>query len=419
MAVVLSLLSGVILYFVSEVNYLFFHALVEGFAILCAALIYVLGTKTYHHSKNDSFLFLGIAYLHVAILDFMHTLTYKGMGVFPAFDSDAPTQLWIAGRFLETISLFLVIFIAHRKINRKAVGAVYTAVTTGFLITIMVYPVFPACFVEGQGLTTFKIWNEYAFIALLLGGAYALYMRRDRVMAGSWKVISLAMIITALSELAFTLYTDVYGISNAVGHLLKVASYYVIFEGIMIQGIEEPYSLIASELKEMAWTDALTGQFNRQGMLEEMAKHWPEMTEADKGMGLLVLDLDNFKSINDRYGHLYGDEVLKAFSERLAETVRDNDIACRFGGDEFVVVLRGVDFNKMMRIQGRIQTALDEWIRTSERLQGLGVSIGSAFLAAGDSLDMDRLLREADTSMYAVKESKKRAAQDQTLLTSP
>lgn len=83
--------ATIILYITARANYLLFHALVEGFAIVVAALIYTLATRTYQHSRNDTFLFLGIAYLHVGILDFVHTLVYKGMGVFPGFGSD--TQL--------------------------------------------------------------------------------------------------------------------------------------------------------------------------------------------------------------------------------------------------------------------------------------------------------------------------------------
>lgn len=211
------LVINAVLYGVARVNYLLFHSLVEVFAIIVAALIYVLGTQTYRHSQNDTFLFLGIAYLNVAILDFAHTLTYKGMGVFPAFDADIPTQLWIAGRFVEAFSFLIVLLLRERKINRRVVTAIYALITSLLLLSIMTFRIFPVCFVEGLGLTTFKIVSEYVIIAILLGSTYVLYLHRrdDREMI--FKSIGMAMLITAVSELSFTLYTDVYGVANMVG----------------------------------------------------------------------------------------------------------------------------------------------------------------------------------------------------------
>ena len=104
-------LLNVVLYVVARVNYLLFHALVEGFAIIVAALIYVLATRTHRYSRNNMFLFLGISYFFVAVLDFSHMLTYKGMGVFPGFGADTPTQLWIVGRLMEAVSLVAVPFL--------------------------------------------------------------------------------------------------------------------------------------------------------------------------------------------------------------------------------------------------------------------------------------------------------------------
>jgi diguanylate cyclase (GGDEF)-like protein len=329
------------------------------------------------------------------------------MGVFPAFGADIPTQLWIAGRFVEAVSLFIVLFLPREQINRRLTTIAYNLVTVCLLLSIMVFRVFPSCFVEGQGLTAFKVLSEYVIIFLLLGSAYTLHLRKDRSEQGALKAVRTAMVITAVSELAFTLYTDVYGIANMLGHILKVISYYVIYSGVVAQGIEAPYSLISAELKDRALKDALTSHYNRQGMMEVMEKEMPEIVQERSGLGLLMIDLDNFKAMNDSYGHLFGDEVLKMFAACLDDNIRENDIACRFGGDEFVVLLREVDLNELTYVRDRIQTATEAWIADNERLQGLGVSIGTAFLQPGQPFDIDSLLKMADKSMYAVKQSKK------------
>jgi diguanylate cyclase (GGDEF)-like protein len=184
-------------------------------------------------------------------------------------------------------------------------------------------------------------------------------------------------------------------------------SRHVIYSGVVAQGIEAPYSLISAELKDRALKDALTSHYNRQGMMEVMEKEMPEIVQERSGLGLLMIDLDNFKAMNDSYGHLFGDEVLKMFAACLDDNIRENDIACRFGGDEFVVLLREVDLNELTYVRDRIQTATEAWIADNERLQGLGVSIGTAFLQPGQPFDIDSLLKMADKSMYAVKQSKK------------
>ncbi len=403
----LLLVSSIVLYFVARANYLLFHALVEGFAIVVAALIYVLATRTYRHSRNKVFLFLGIAYFHVAVLDFAHMLTYKGMGVFPGFGSDTPTQLWIAGRFVEAASFLAVLLLLKKNINQKVTSAIYTLVTASLLLSIMVFRVFPACFVEGEGLTTFKVLSEYVFIVILLGGAYTLYTHKFFAEQGLFKSVGVAMIITAASELSFTLYTDVYGIANMIGHMLKIVSYYFVYTGVVALGIDAPYSLMASELKNRALRDELTGLCNRKGMLDLMAKELQKVEQEKSSLGLLMIDLDNFKPVNDRYGHLFGDGVLKKFAVILRNNIRENDIACRFGGDEFVVLVRGVNSFKLAHVQQRIQAAAGAWAAENEALQGLGVSIGSALLQPGQSLDIDTIINIADKRMYAEKQSKK------------
>lgn len=399
-------LAGLVLYIMARANYLLFHAVAEGFAIIVAALIYVLGTRSYKHSKNDAFLFLGIAYLHVALLDFLHTLTYKGMGVFPNLASDTPTQLWIAGRLLETVSLVLILVIIDRKIDKRLTFTAYSLTTGALLVSIMVWPVFPACFVEGQGLTAFKIWSEYVMVVLLLGGAYGLYLKSKRMERNNFSSIGGAMVITAAAELSFTLYSDVYGIANMVGHLLKVVSYYYVYAGVLAAGIDAPYSVMAADLKEKAATDMLTDLYNRQGMVDLLEGDLRWGVGAGLHMGALMIDLDDFKKINDCYGHLYGDEVLKQFAALLKSCIRIEDIACRYGGDEFVVLVPDVTEAGLQQVKKRIEKATVSWVEDNERLRGLGISVGTAFFKK-DDFCVETLLWEADASMYASKRKKK------------
>ena len=237
----------VILFIISRYNYLLFHTMAEGFAIIVAALIYVLAIKTYKHSNNNYLLFLGIAYFYVAVIDFLHLITYKGMGIFPGFDANPPTQLWIAARFMEAVSLISALFIINRKFSCFVVKAIYAVITLIILSSIFWYRVFPACFVEGQGLTYFKIVSEYIISAILLAGLYLLFTKTrvsDRYIqkCGRFHRCNHHLI-------EFYPFTDIYGVMNFTGHIFKIISFVLIYLGIVKAGIEDPYNLIFKELK--------------------------------------------------------------------------------------------------------------------------------------------------------------------------
>lgn len=124
-------------------------------------------------------------------------------------------------------------------------------------------------------------------------------------------------------------------------------------------------------------------------------------------MGLLMIDLDNFKIINDSYGHLFGDKVLQKFAALLEESIRSQDTAFRYGGDEFVVVVRDIDPGGLSHVRQRIQSAADDWIAGNDRFHNIGISIGSSWLKPGQSANIDSMLKRADKSMYAIKQGKK------------
>ena len=244
------LLISAVLYITARYHYLLFHSVAEGFSIIVAALIYVLATRTYRYSGSNFLLFLGNAYFFIAILDFYHTITYKGMGIFQGFDANAPTQLWIAGRYVEAISLLLAPYLIQRRFSRTAGFASYALVTGLLIASIMWARVFPVCFVEGAGLTGFKIASEYIICLILLLAIRHLYLRKDQINWHLYKTISAAMVITILSELCFTLYTDVYGVMNFAGHICKILSSYLIYRGIVLRVLNMPYDIIFKELNE-------------------------------------------------------------------------------------------------------------------------------------------------------------------------
>ena len=242
----LGLLAG--LYVLAQANYLLFHSGVELFSIVVAAAMFLVAWNTRQHLQNGYLLFLGIAYLFVGGIDLIHTLAYKGMGVFPGFDSDLPTQLWIAARYVEAASLVIAPAFLRRRLRPSIAFAGYAAVFAGILVTLFVWPIFPACFVEGSGLTTFKIASEYAISALLVVAVAMLFRNRKLFDRRILTLLIASLGLTIGSEILFTTFISLYGISNLFGHLFKLASFYLIYRAIVETGLQQPFALVFRQL---------------------------------------------------------------------------------------------------------------------------------------------------------------------------
>ena len=115
------------LYLTSLYRYVLFHSLAEVFSIVVACGVFMVYWNSRRFLSNDYFLFVGIAYLCVGCLDLLHTLAYKGMGVFPTNDGNLAIQLWIAARYLESLSLLAACVFLHRRLNVQLVATGYQA----------------------------------------------------------------------------------------------------------------------------------------------------------------------------------------------------------------------------------------------------------------------------------------------------
>ncbi|GAA1649896.1 bifunctional diguanylate cyclase/phosphodiesterase [Actinoplanes couchii] len=153
-----------------------------------------------------------------------------------------------------------------------------------------------------------------------------------------------------------------------------------------------------AELTHQASHDPLTGVANRTSL----DTHLDRLLSSGTPMHVALLDLDNFKIVNDRLGHRTGDRLLKTISARLTETVGGNGLVARLGGDEFAVVLPGAEAMQVTVLLDRVTTVLRQPIEGIGSLTGCAASIGVTTSWAGDT--PEELLRRADVAMYAAKE---------------
>jgi diguanylate cyclase (GGDEF)-like protein/PAS domain S-box-containing protein len=179
---------------------------------------------------------------------------------------------------------------------------------------------------------------------------------------------------------------------------------------VSVQRDISPLMDLQEQLLYQATHDAVTGLPNRVALQEQLADALARGQRRGTVVAVGMLDLDDFKAINDTHGHLVGDEVLRAISRRFTGCIRDDDFLARLGGDEFLVVFEGLNSEQPLDGLRTALTRLQDVLAEPIELDGglsleIGMSMGIAF-SPGHALDSTTLIRIADDALYAIKAQK-------------
>lgn len=273
-------------------NFLLFHTTVELFCVIIAIMILVIGLDTYKNEDNKFLVILGISYGFIAVFDFLHILTYKGIGIFEIDSANLSTQLWIAARFMESFAILLAssYIYFNKSISYKKL-IFYNGVLFALLISsIYLLDIFPKCYIEGIGLTDFKKLSEYIISLLLIISTILLIKGNKKLDKKVFYLILFSYIITIASELFFTFYTSVYELSNIIGHILKMISFYLIYKAIIETNLRKPYNILLKT--------------NEKLELEIDAKIKAQK-ELRREKEILQKVIDEIKESEDRYRRLF------------------------------------------------------------------------------------------------------------------
>lgn len=160
------------------------------------------------------------------------------------------------------------------------------------------------------------------------------------------------------------------------------------------------------ESRRQAMFDPLTRLWNRRGGMNLLSAAIQEATKFDHTLGVCLADIDFFKKINDQYGHPVGDQVLRKVATTIVAAVRPTDVVCRWGGEEFMIIIRDVDARACFTIANRICSDIRATpFRTREAIVPMTISIGIAMREKGDALSTDELLERSDKALYQSKEN--------------
>jgi len=310
------------LYAAGLYSYLLFHTLVELFSVIVCCAVFVIVWNSRPVQDNQYMLFLGISVLFTSVLELLHTLAYKGFGVFPGNDANLPTQLWIAFRYLFGLSFLAAPLFIRRRLNLPVFTGLYTVVTVS-LISAIFLGKFPDCFVEGSGLTPFKIYSEYVIIAMLMAGLGLLVRERNFLDHKVLRLVTGAILLSVGSELSFTKYVSVFGPANMPGHFFFLASTICLYQAIVVTCLIEPSRLLYRRLQEKAETLRVS-EARLSTFLEAT---FEGIVQSEEGR---ILDCnDRFArmtgySVSELKGAAISDLVAPEDRERVAANIRDN-----------------------------------------------------------------------------------------------
>lgn len=232
-------------------NFLLFHTITEGFTIVVSSFIALIVFNTYQNLKSDFIPIIGIAYAFASFFDILHTLAYKGMGVFPDGGANLPTQMWVVARYLDSIGMLVAGISFYRTIKSFYVLIAYAASSVLILLAVFSWHVFPMAFVDGQGLTSFKVYSEYLICVILIASVILLIRHKNQFEPRVYRPLLIFFLVSVCTELSLSFYKIVGGWDSIIGHLFKVTAFYFLYQAVVVTNLKEPYEQVCSQARDL------------------------------------------------------------------------------------------------------------------------------------------------------------------------
>ena len=283
------------------------HNIFEFSTVIIAVCIFCVIYYSYDQKQNFRYLLLGSMLLLMGFIDFFHAMSFKGMPDFliPYTTSNRATTFWIIGRLIGGFGLLAASIVPQKvtlRLNKIFFFIVPVVISLIILDLVTYWPnLLPTMYIEGKGLTGTKVLLEYIVIALFLFTIILLLRQYKKSRDSFALALSCALLVGIFSELSFTLYVDVDGLYNYVGHLLKFIMYFVIFRVIFIQNIKLPYTELSNAKDEIKnYADNLNKIVDqRTEQINEIHQKLLEDLEYARGiqMSLLPKELPNERNV--------------------------------------------------------------------------------------------------------------------------
>jgi len=327
--------------------------------------------------------------------------TVSALGFYNLLAAGQPVQLhiplaWMVGRTLLA-ALFLAALVIERKVPHsrepsREIGIALMVVAVVAYLTSAAYlgsPVEPVIHPLAMIARPWDLFPATLFLIAALG--YGRRLRRSHT-AFDWALCAAAWLNVAC-HVAASQSDRILDVPFTLAQVLKVASYAVVLGGALLDNVQ-----LFEQVRHLAVTDSLTGLANYRSLLQSLEIEIQRGRRSGRAFALLLLDMDDLKGVNDRYGHLVGSHALRRLANTMRANSRSMDTAARYGGDEFALILPEANAEAAAAVAKRVC----ERLANDGELPRLSVSVGAAVFPR-DGETIEQLLSAADRRLYGMK----------------
>lgn len=232
-----------------NINFLYFHVLIEAYTVAISVTIFIIAFNTRKYYQNSFYALIGISFLSVGFIDFIHSLTYKGMTIYSLMSANMATQYWILGRYVHAFTILISFYFINKKVSFNLMSCLYGLITIAGVLLIS-KGLFPIAYIDNVGQTNFKIISEYVVIAAYLASFFYISRLKAHFEGYFYQMFRIGLVLSAFAEFIFTLYVDVFSILNALGHILKMSAFYFFYRACVYATLNKPIETIFNKLDE-------------------------------------------------------------------------------------------------------------------------------------------------------------------------
>ena len=401
----------------------FRQTLLEWTAFSISAVTVLLAFTQYRLAKDRIALVIGLAVFFSGTVQALHTVIIDGLSINFSDQRNLDAVIWtlsnVFSGLILAVGLWLVLKLKDQEDFRTTTFVLINAFLMIFAITIIYYSASRVQLPE-MWFEDLAISRPYELIYLMLYFVIIFFLY-PRVYKSNPYILTNCIFYMAITQIVIAFYLMIlssspYDSGYNIAYFLKIIYYFIPFSCLIINYVysynavleaQEELKNSQEKLKYIASHDALTNLYNRREFEAYLNRSISNM-QRDKGsFALFIIDIDNFKTINDTLGHLQGDKYLKELSDKLSALTRTGDIVSRIGGDEYALITGKIKTSSSVKkLADRMVKKLNVSMNVDGKSLVVTVSIGIAVYPQ-DGQTTEELMKNADLAMYSAKKSGK------------